>query len=232
MGNRVWTVYMHISPSNKRYIGITSNNTERRWQGGYGYLSNRYFYNSIKKYGWDNFKHDILARFLTKEEACELEKKYIAYFDSSNPTKGYNLSTGGEASAYGTHINGKRLYLFTSNGSFIKEYQSVRECSIETGIESNKIRRYAKTKKVYNDSLIFSYDQNDLGLIPKGKKMVIILDKNGKFIDVTKTHEELSEKLGISKMMIKRRLNDNKIINNHIFIYRESEIKEYQDKNK
>ena len=32
-------VYMHITPSNKRYIGITSNEYKRRWQNGYGYSS-------------------------------------------------------------------------------------------------------------------------------------------------------------------------------------------------
>ena len=46
-------VYMHTSPNNKRYIGITSyTNPKRRWKGGYGYHKNDYFYRAIQKYGW------------------------------------------------------------------------------------------------------------------------------------------------------------------------------------
>lgn len=32
-----WTVYRHTSPSGKVYIGITSQNVERRWNSGKGY---------------------------------------------------------------------------------------------------------------------------------------------------------------------------------------------------
>lgn len=30
-----WTVYRHTSPSGKVYIGITSQNVERRWNSGW-----------------------------------------------------------------------------------------------------------------------------------------------------------------------------------------------------
>ena len=69
-----YIVYMHTSPNNKRYIGITSHtNPKHRWKGVYGYHKNDYFYRSIQKYGWDNFKHEIIASNLSKEEACKME---------------------------------------------------------------------------------------------------------------------------------------------------------------
>lgn len=33
-----WTVYRHTSPSGKVYIGITSQNVERRWNSGKGIM--------------------------------------------------------------------------------------------------------------------------------------------------------------------------------------------------
>lgn len=92
----MWTVYKHTSPNGKVYIGITSKNPEKRWNNGTGYKTNTYFWNAIQKYGWDNFKHEIIATDLPSEAAYELEIKLIAEHDSTNPTKGYNHSTGGE----------------------------------------------------------------------------------------------------------------------------------------
>ena len=100
--NDNYIVYMHTSPSNKRYIGITSQSPERRWQkNGAGYKNHVYFWNAIKKYGWDNFKHEILFKGLTKEEAEQKEIELIAYYNSNNEDYGYNLSSGGESGSKG-----------------------------------------------------------------------------------------------------------------------------------
>lgn len=96
-------VYRHTSPSGKCYIGITNQDLERRWgSNGYNYtivkkdgkLKHPYFANAILKYGWDNFKHEILHINLTKEEACAKEKEYIAYYKKGG--KSYNITDGGE----------------------------------------------------------------------------------------------------------------------------------------
>lgn len=96
-----FVVYMHISPKGKKYIGITSMKPEHRWNGGKGYVKNKYFYDAILKYGWDNFQHIIIADRLPKEKACELEKALIAGCKSTDPSKGYNMSLGGESGTYG-----------------------------------------------------------------------------------------------------------------------------------
>ncbi len=92
-----YIVYMHISPSGKRYIGITCRKPEKRWQNGHNYKNNEYFSKAIKKYGWDNFEHIIVARGLTEEEAKWLEIELIREFDSTNQEKGYNITLGGES---------------------------------------------------------------------------------------------------------------------------------------
>ena len=96
---KVYCVYKHTSPSNKVYIGITSKEPNDRWRDGKGYKNNQYFWRAIQKYGWDNFKHEILFENLSKDDACQKEIELIAFYDSTNPQRGYNLSLGGEGSA-------------------------------------------------------------------------------------------------------------------------------------
>lgn len=96
-----YCVYKHTSPSGKVYIGITCQSPTTRWRGGEGYRWNTLFYRAILKYGWDNFRHEILFDGLTKDAACDMEIALIKSHDSTNPQKGYNNSTGGECGTAG-----------------------------------------------------------------------------------------------------------------------------------
>ena len=93
--NTKYIVYRHTSPNKKVYIGITCREPNIRWANGKGY-SSRHFSNAIKKYGWDNFKHEILFSELTEKEAKLMEQIYIALHDSTNSKKGYNQTLGGD----------------------------------------------------------------------------------------------------------------------------------------
>ena len=55
-----YSIYKHTSPSGKSYIGITKQGKKRFGKDGNGYKKQRKFYNAIQKYGWDNFKHEII----------------------------------------------------------------------------------------------------------------------------------------------------------------------------
>lgn len=86
---------MHTSPSGKVYVGITKD-TAHRWRAnGNGYKGSTRIWYAIQKYGWDNFKHEILKDGLTLREASELEKETIARYKSTDPLFGYNLTSGG-----------------------------------------------------------------------------------------------------------------------------------------
>lgn len=101
---RNYVVYAHIrkTPSKngvyKRYIGITCQKPENRWNNGKGYraVNQPRFYNGIQKHGWENFEHKILIHGLTREQALNWEKKLIAYYKSNNDIFGYNNTTGGK----------------------------------------------------------------------------------------------------------------------------------------
>ena len=92
-----YKVYKHINKiNNKVYIGITQQDLKKRWQNGYGYKEQKYFYSAIKKYGWNNFEHIVLFDNLTEEQAIEKEIELIKQYKSNNRKYGYNISQGGE----------------------------------------------------------------------------------------------------------------------------------------
>ena len=64
-----WCVYKHTNKiNNKVYIGMTCKIESRFGKNGKGYLHKNKvgeytqpaFANAVKKYGWDNFSHEII----------------------------------------------------------------------------------------------------------------------------------------------------------------------------
>lgn len=105
-----YCVYCHTNKINqKKYVGITRNIPERRWNNGRGYVNNKYFSRAIKKYGWHNFLHEILYTDLSKEQAEEIEIALIKEYDSANPEHGYNIELGGNGTGRVTDETRKRI---------------------------------------------------------------------------------------------------------------------------
>lgn len=91
-----YCVYIHTSPDGKKYVGITKQNTEKRWRRGLGYRRNKHFFCAILMYGWENFEHEVYAENLTQENAEELEQFLIAKHRSKDRRYGYNHTDGGD----------------------------------------------------------------------------------------------------------------------------------------
>ena len=90
-----YSVYLHIFPNDKKYVGITCRNPLHRWGScGQGYKRQSLIWNAICKYGWDNVEHIVLYTNKTEEEAQKLEKVLIQLFNTKTPN-GYNLDDGG-----------------------------------------------------------------------------------------------------------------------------------------
>lgn len=91
-----WSLYRHITPSGKVYIGITSQRPEYRWNNGNGYLNSRKtkLKSSIIKYGWDNIKHEVLFTNLDEDTAKRLEVELIRHY--KNLGISLNHTDGGE----------------------------------------------------------------------------------------------------------------------------------------
>ena len=93
---KTYIVYAHTFPNDKRYIGITCNKPEWRWNGGMGYRRQPVLYNAIIKYGWDNVLHEIMAENLLEDEAKAMEIELIANYRTQNHLYGYNGTAGGD----------------------------------------------------------------------------------------------------------------------------------------
>jgi group I intron endonuclease len=94
--SQVYLVYMHTAPNGKAYIGQTFDYQRRccEHQKQNGCIA---FARAILKYGWNNFKHEILKDNLTIDEANLWEQFYIKKFNTVKPN-GYNLRDGGKNS--------------------------------------------------------------------------------------------------------------------------------------
>lgn len=91
-----YTIYKHTSPSGKSYIGQTScDPVSKRWlpNPATKYRTSVKLRNAINKYGWHNFKTDILATDLNSSEANDSESILIKEQNTVN--YGYNLQSGG-----------------------------------------------------------------------------------------------------------------------------------------
>lgn len=92
---KTYTAYMHKTPENKVYIGITSMRLSKRFRNGNGYKTQALFYDAIRKFGWKNIEHQTIKTGLSKQEAEQLEKDLIQKYKSNDPNYGYNCTTGG-----------------------------------------------------------------------------------------------------------------------------------------
>lgn len=85
----------------KIYIGQTTKTLEERlkYHKRDSQRLDTFFYRAIKKYGWENFKAEIIDDSAnTKEELDALEQYYIKKYNCfDNPNVGYNTQSGGHS---------------------------------------------------------------------------------------------------------------------------------------
>lgn len=154
-----WVVYRHTSPDDKVYVGITSIAPKQRWSRGAGYAQNARFHDAIRQYGWDAFKHEIIAEHLTYQQAILMESDLIAKYNSTDPACGYNRSKG-----CAPHVSERyRLKVIDDPAGFKrsmgKMLTAVRGCQpIEAiaslcGITTASLRDYENGERIPRDEI-------------------------------------------------------------------------------
>lgn len=180
-----YIVYMHKNKINgKVYIGQTSTSVNHRWQDGKGYKGCTLFERAINKYGWDNFEHIIIADNLTKDASGKMEKDLIALYDSRNPQKGYNISTGGDSGHAGVPVS-------IEVRKRISESQKGKIVSHET---RNKMSLASKGRKPSELALQKASETHNVE--------VVQLKMNGEYVDCYCSSAEASRQTGINESTI------------------------------
>lgn len=85
-----YSVYLHVFPDKKKYVGCTSMPLRNRWDGGLGYANQKRMFAAILKFGWENIKHFVLLEGLDKKTAQIIEAMLICEWKTYLPGKGYN----------------------------------------------------------------------------------------------------------------------------------------------
>jgi len=184
MNNKFW-VYKITSPSEKIYIGITSNVIKRFCS----YKNNNdekqtILYNSIKKYGWDAHKKEILYISLFKEEAEQKEIELIKYYKDNKTS--LNIADGGFSPSTSKYINTKAKVVlqFDIDGNFIKEWSSINLIDISLSFSGSNIAQVCRKKTFFQHGYLWVF-KNDFenGVIPfytdrvhneRGKKLLLL----------------------------------------------------------
>lgn len=196
----IYVVYKHTNLLNgKIYIGITSQSLKNRCgKNGIGYRECPFFYNAIKKYGWDNFKHDILYKNLTKEEAEQKEIELIAEYNSNNSDYGYNIANGGNCKGTMAEETKVKISIAQKGRKFSEEHKK----KISESQLGEKNHRFGKKQTDEFKEFIRNVNiQNpSSGAFPS--KKVNQYDLEGNFIKTWNTMGEIKRELGISHCMI------------------------------
>ena len=191
---QTYTLYLHTTPNNKYYVGQTCQLPERRWQNGYGYATQQLFYRAIKKYGWENIEHEIIAHNLTKQEVDNFEILMIHKLHSNSPKYGYNNSIGGEANHKGCKHSEETKKKISESGKGRKhtDEQNQAKSKIQKGkitSEETKKRISKSLKgKIVSDETKKKLSESHKGYIFSDEhKQKISNSRKGKYVGV-KSH--------------------------------------------
>ena len=230
MKEKKYCIYIHTNKTNgKVYVGQTCLKPEQRWKKGMAYKSSLYFYNAIKKHGWDGFAHDILFTDLTLEDANKIEEKLINDYNSTNADYGYNIRSGGENQYFTEDMKKtlskiakhrverdglrKEVCQYSVEGLFIRSWECAKRAGEDLCIPESSIRQCCKGKIKTSGNYVWRYFSETKGenIHPvkknsggQNKQPVLQFDLLGHFIKEWESATQAFSELGINNSMIIR----------------------------
>ena len=178
---KTYQVYVLTSPDGRCYVGMTSQTLHNRLLRGYKDCPSMRA--AVERFGIKSFSAKIVRDNLTRDEAELLEQTMIRTLDSTNPSKGLNMTHGGIRFKH-NEVSKKRISVsstprseefrqkkyseqepykhgvrqFDTNGKFIRQFSSIREAAKATHSDPSNIRKCAngtlKTTNHYKWSYI------------------------------------------------------------------------------
>lgn len=176
-----YTIYLRTNTANnKQYVGQTCNFKKRNnaWNCLKYYYANEHICNDREKYGLDAWTVEALAETDNREEAWELEQRFIKDYNTLWPN-GYNISDGG-AGATGVAPWHKGKHLSDEHKQKMSEAHKGKHHTEESK------KKMSEAKK---------------GIIPKcaTPKQVYQYTLDGKLVAIWPSATEAAEKLGINQ---------------------------------
>jgi len=223
-------IYKIESPTGRIYVGKTLHLKRRitRYKG-LECVKQIKIYNSIKSHGWESHKLSIIEECdeinINEREIYWINE--LKSFSNENP-KGMNLTKGGEGNSGHRHskeskhkqsikkkgLNNKKLwkkvYQYSLQGDFIKEYESVTSAAKSIGSRTSTISAVCSLKKLTEKGFQWKYFKKEKILAIesanerrniKRLKKVYAFQKN-EMIAEYKSSKDASEKTGIERKNI------------------------------
>lgn len=133
MLDKKWFVYKYTFSNGKVYIG-------KSYEGGnrFGKTSQykgQLVFRAMQKY--KTYIKEIVEYCETEDEAYERERYYIGFYQSQDPLKGYNVTSGGDGADPLT--SGVPVEQYDINGKFIRSWDTITEAARDCKITSSCI---------------------------------------------------------------------------------------------
>lgn len=105
-----------------------------------------HLYSAMRKYGWDNFKFEVIATAETQCELNALEEYYIKKYDSVR--SGYNMAYGGSINVmYSEIVADKHHKRMRDEKVRRKIYESMKESYVARGGATDEHRKHLSENK-------------------------------------------------------------------------------------
>jgi group I intron endonuclease len=189
------------------YIGITNNFQQRIREHKSCANSNKYkyqsrFYNAIRKYGFENFKFEILETVENRKKLEEREIYWIKYYNSTDKKVGYNITKGGTGGK--THdISGKNNPMYgrrytEEEKRRIGEYSKGRKASEETRKKISEALKGKQKTEEHRKNL----SKSNKGHLPPNKKEITVINIYTKEIITFVSETQMERELNCSRKTI------------------------------
>ena len=164
-----WIMYLYIAvfPNNKKYIGISKNFSVRKRKHKFRAKrgDTEYFYNAVRKYGWNNIKWIVADGYNSWDDLCSIEIKEIEKYNTCCYNKnsyGYNMTKGGDGTVGFTHSDEYRKRLSEKWSGKNNPNKILPNSGEKHGMSKVTLKQVKEMRKKYKSG---KYSYTDLGKI-------------------------------------------------------------------